>query len=70
MWKLLFFNASIAALYFILLRLLGLEELAQDYAVMGTWVTVIMLVMGNVTFYLLDQLLSIRFKARKRREQP
>lgn len=69
-WKLLFFNICIGALYFVLLRLFGLSELSQDYAIMGTWVTVIMLVMGNVTFYLLDQLLSIRFKVRKRREQP
>lgn len=69
-WKLLFFNVCIGLLYFVLLRLLGLEQLSQDYAVMGTWITVIMLIMGNVTFYLLDQLLSIRFKARKRREQP
>ena len=69
-WKLLFFNACIAALYLLLLRLLGLAELSQDYAIMGTWVTVVMLIMGNVTFYLLDQLLSIRFPAKKRRQQP
>lgn len=69
-WKLLFFNANIVVLYFVLLRLLGLEKLSQDYAIMGIWVTVIMLVMGNVTFYLLDQLLSIRFSAKKQRKQP
>ena len=68
-WKLLFFNACVAVLYLALLRLLGLEELAQNYAAIDIWVTVIILVMGNVTFYLLDRLLSICFTARKRRKR-
>ena len=69
LWKLLFFNACIAVLYLVLLGLLGLEELAQNYAAIDTWVTVIILVMGNVTFYLLDRLITVCFAARKRRKQ-
>lgn len=62
LWKLLLFNLSIGAMYFLMLRLLGMEELAAEYAGMGVALTAVMLVLGNVTFILLDRLLTVRFR--------
>ena len=67
-WKLLYFNAVVAVVYGLFIRLLGLEYVLQEYVVLGTVMTVIMLMMGNVTFYLLDQLLDMQLHKRKRRK--
>lgn len=61
-WKLLLFNASIALAYFLMLKLLGKGELAEEYAGMGAFLTGVMVVLGNVTFFLLDRLLELRFR--------
>ncbi len=63
-WKLLFFNVAISVMYFILLRLLGLEQIAQDYEEMGKILTAVMLLLGNVTFFLLDVILSQKRRRR------
>lgn len=61
LWKVLLFNITIAILYWLLIQLLGLTEIAREYADMGAVLTVVMLLLGNVTFFLLDKLLSRRF---------
>ena len=61
LWKALLFNITIAILYWLLIQLLGLTEIAREYADMGAVLTVVMLLLGNVTFFLLDKLLSRRF---------
>ena len=61
LWKVLLFNITIAILYWLLIQLLGLTEIAREYADMGAVLTVVMLLLGNVTFLLLDKLLSRRF---------
>ena len=62
LWKLVLFNASIALAYFLMLKLLGMGELAEEYAGMGIFLTAVMVVLGNVTFFLLDRLLELRFQ--------
>lgn len=62
MWKLLLFNAVILAMYWVLTQVLGLTEIAQEYSEMGLILTAIMLVLGNVTFFLLDRLLGMNFR--------
>lgn len=62
LWKLLLFNCAIGILYTLLLHVFGLEQVAEDYAELGTAMTVVMLLLGNVTFFLLDRLLNIRFR--------
>lgn len=57
--KFLYFNVSTGAMYFLLLKVLGLAELGQEFASMGRLLLIILLVMGNVTFYLLDRLLGM-----------
>lgn len=58
LWKILIFNSAVALLYGLLLRLLGLDTLAQEYATMGTIGLVLCLILGNATFILLDLLLT------------
>ena len=52
--KLAFFNAVILAMYWVLLRIIGMGQIAAEFAEMGTILTAVMLVMGNVIFWMLD----------------
>ena len=63
--KLALFNAVILAMYWVLIRVLGMDQIASDYAELGRVMTVIMLVLGNVTFWLLDKVLAKPMKRRK-----
>ena len=56
--KLLLFNIAIGILYFLLLKLFGMADLASEYAQLGLLSGVIMIVLGNITFFLLDRLLT------------
>lgn len=58
LWKLLLFNISIGVMYFILLQLLGMAELGEEFREAGTVMLIVMLLLGNITFILLDRLLS------------
>ena len=63
--KLGLFNAVILAMYWVLIRILGMDQIASDYAELGRVMTVIMLVLGNVTFWMLDIVLAKPLKKRK-----
>jgi hypothetical protein len=65
LWKGLYFNVVIAVLYTLLLKVLGMDELAEDYAELGLVFTVLMVAMGNITFFLLDRLLGMRLRRKK-----
>ena len=66
--KLIFLNISISCMYYLLINLLGMPQIADDYAEMGYVLTVVMLVLGNVTFILLDVVLSrMKFNAKQGR---
>ena len=62
--KLLFFNVLILVMYWLLLKLLGMDQIAAEFAEMGKVLTPVMLVMGNLVFYMTDVALSrfARFK--------
>lgn len=62
LWKALLFNAAIALMYLALLRLMGMEQIAMEYAALGKALTALMLVLGNVTFFLLDMVLGRKRK--------
>lgn len=57
-WKLLLFNAAVLSLYWILIRLVGMEELMQELEGMKYGMTAVLLILGNITFFLLDRLLQ------------
>lgn len=58
LWKLIFFNVVILVMYWLLMNVFGMAQLSEEFAEMGTLLTVVTLVMGNVTFILLDRLLQ------------
>ena len=62
LWKGLLFNAVILILYWALMNLLGMDAIAAEFAEAGTVMTIVMLLLGNVTFFLLDVVLSKRFR--------
>ena len=66
LWKLLYFNAVVLALYQILFYLLGMDQLAAEYRELGAVLTVVMLCLANIVFVLLDRVLS-RFGGRRKR---
>ena len=64
LWKGLLFNAVILVLYWLLMYLFGMAHLIQELEQMGAVTTVITLVLGNVCFFLMDRLLSMRLRFR------
>lgn len=59
--KAIFFNISILAMYWVMLHLLGLDELSSGFDGIGVAGMILMLLMGNIIFFMLDKLLSMRF---------
>lgn len=61
LWKGILFNGSIFLLYSLLLNVLGLPELTQEFQGLGTVLLILLVVIGNVTFFLLDRVLDKPF---------
>ncbi len=62
LWKLLWFNSSILALYWLLLHLFGMAALAEEFRELGKLLTLVLLAMGNGIFCLLDRVLSKKWR--------
>ena len=58
----LFFNGMILLTYWLLMHLFGMAQLVSEFKEMGTLLMAVMLLLGNVTFFLLDRLLETKFK--------
>lgn len=65
LWKLLLFNCDIGLMYVLLIQVLGLEGVAEDFQGMGIAMLIGMLLLGNLTFVLLDRLLNRFGRTRK-----
>lgn len=65
LWKGLLFNGATLCMYWLLMHLLGMAQLASEFQEMGIFMTVVTLILGNVTFFLLDRLLGMGFWRRK-----
>lgn len=61
LWKLILFNVSIFAMYGLLIYILGLQQVLSDFQELGTVMTAVTLVLGNVTLFMMDVLLG-RFR--------
>ena len=59
-WKLLYFNGVILITYWLMMHLFGFEQLVSEFSEMGVVMTALLLILGNVTFFLLDKLLEKR----------
>lgn len=60
LWKLLYFNVVILAMYWLLIHMFGMAQLAQEWSELGAVMTAVMLLLGNVTFFMLDIVLGKR----------
>lgn len=66
LWKLLYFNLVILVMYALLIYVFGLAQVAQEWQELGLVMSVVTLILGNVTFVMLDILLGRRLKKRGR----
>ncbi len=62
LWKGLLFNGAAALMYVILIHLLGMAQIAAEFEEMGRFFLAVFLILGNVTFFLLDRLLGMKAK--------
>ena len=56
--KVLIFNSMILLMYGVLIYLMGMQNIAEEYAQLGKIMTIFMLVGGNAVFFLLDKVLG------------
>ncbi len=61
LWKGLLFNIAILAMYWLLIHLMGMAAVGEEFREMGTVMLAGLLLMGNLTFFLLDRVLG-RFR--------
>ena len=64
--KALLFNASVFAMYALLIHLFGMAQVAAEFQEMGKILLIVTLALGNVTFFLLDRLLGMKLRRRHR----
>ena len=64
LWKGLLFNSAILSMYWLLMHLMGMEALAEEFGELGTVMTAVLLLAGNLTFFLLDRILA-RYDGRR-----
>ena len=67
LWKALYFNGVVILLYQALFRLFGMDKLAAEYRELGAIFTVVLLLLGNLVFFLLDRVLNCFGRRRNRR---
>lgn len=58
LWKALLFNGATLIMYWLLIHMLGMAQITEEFSDLGAAMTIIMLFLGNVTFFLLDKLLG------------
>ena len=62
LWKTLLFNGTILLLYWTLLKLIGVSRLVEEFSGMGIAMTAVLLILGNVTFFMVDRLLGKKLR--------
>jgi hypothetical protein len=66
LWKGILFNVAILLMYWLLIHLFGMAALAQEFREMGMILLILTLAMGNITFFLLDKILTRGIRRRRR----
>lgn len=64
LWKGLLFNGAILSVYWLLIHLMGMAAVGEEFRELGAVMLAALLLMGNLTFFLLDRVL-IRFERRR-----
>lgn len=58
LWKMVYFTCSTLVLYYTMLHILGMADIADDFQELGVIMTAGMLVTGNLIFLLTDRILA------------
>ena len=58
LWKLVLFNVAIFAMYGLLIWVFGLKDLLEDYQELGMVLTIVTLILGNASLFMLDVVLG------------
>ena len=64
--KAVLFNASAVVMYALLIHLFGMAQVAAEFQEMGKILLIVTLALGNVTFFLLDRLLGMKLRRRRK----
>lgn len=65
LWKGLIFNASVLIMYWLLIHLFGIAQIAAEFHELGTVMLIVTLLLGNVCFFLVDKLLNRKLRFRR-----
>ena len=65
LWKGLLFNASTLVMYWLLIHLFGLAQLAAEFRELGTLMLIVTVLLGNLCFFLVDKLLDKKLRLRR-----
>lgn len=58
LFKLLFFLAATSAMYAVMIFVLGLDALAKEFSELGALLGIVCVLLGSITFLLLDRVLT------------
>lgn len=61
--KFLYFNIVTVCLYWVLMNVLGIDQIVEDFSSIGTVMTLVTLALGNLVFFLIDRIID-RFSKR------
>ena len=64
--KAVLFNAAAVVMYALLIHLFGMAQVAAEFQEMGKILLIVTLALGNVTFFLLDRLLGMKLRRRRK----
>ena len=67
LWKLLLFNGAVAVLYTVILRLLGINVVSDEFVSVGLFGLILLLILANITFYMMDKMLTLFQRKWKKR---
>lgn len=69
-WKLLLFQVAIGVMYALLIFVFGMTGIGEEFKELGLALGIVMLIMGNITFLLLDRvLLMIRIQIHRKHKK-
>lgn len=59
LWKFLFFNAALLLMYAVMIHILGMDAVVEEFEELGTVMTVATLLIGDLSLLLLDVYLTL-----------
>lgn len=61
-WKLIYFNCVILCVYWLLIYVIGLQQVMKDFQGIGAIGIAVFLILGNAVFFMLDRILTFIVK--------